>query len=566
MQANSTVLGQPFHDDADDRPVIFLASEQVCRFAVDGLMYLHKLQVSNVPDGPDRDFHLRCFHDLSQQHRVLHQSIVKEELAKLRAQCDICFRSSISQDQRVLKHRYLLQEAMQCNVSVDRWFHNRNDNLFDFESVCESVLSNQALFVLYGKRDNFDESCNCIRTQFNDAWVVARQLLSLVIKFGLFQVQPPSFGPPGLLKDSLRLLPTTASSGIRTFVSNVDAKVPPQVKPELDKHIHDYYTKINLAEQALETLTTRVRHHVKKRTERNCIYLSHAFLGEDIVFYIAQLTGFHTACRLLFVDKTFRDDANIRTLLPHIRIRHIQDGFPHSMQNVPNVGSCAAVSKHNQVCLAVDLVVSVPECLVKKTPSTSSACNIQTRSSLITLCPRHARAEQEMARMRSQMDSDMKKKDEREKKLRSVPEEPEKPGKRIWRMSPLYLFGSELECRIDLVFADSHELVTPEYPDSALSVPRKMLAWSSRLTTYTSSEGVPYPALTRCNVTPLLHTRTTPSKRFSDSEFFKFKVVAVGFNTRPNGATEEVKFVSFSEPFVLISSKRAFKRSRSQCG
>lgn len=148
--------------------------------------------------------------------------------------------------------------------------------------------------------------------------------------------------------------------------------------------------------------------------------------------------------------------------------------------------------------------------------------------------------------------------DEQERRLRRLAEEPTPSDRFRARLSARSFFSSELHCRVTLVYADTHQEVNPDSPNAVISIPHSMALRSNSMTTYTARDGVPYPAYTALNV---MHLSTKHSKRL-----YKFKVVADGSykgDDWAHGADKIKKTLeAYSAPFVVVSTKRAFKRKR----
>ena len=290
------------------------------------------------------------------------------------------------------------------------------------------------------------------------------------------------------------------------------------------------YERSGLAQKALGTTRTKIQKHVQDRfCQESCFFTS---LGEDLIERVAQLAGYRAACCLLRTNKDFSADPRLKGMIPRIQIRKIHGTFPHKVQFISGIGVVPVVCKSNLVGVVLDLAVD--GVAVKGHDSKTVKHRGLNRG-----------WDSNIHNMTKSMLSH-RVRDIEQLNQRSFSEGVVADGKINTRLSAKLFFDDELSCKVELVYADSHLPVDARVCEP-LRIPRAYRRRLTSLSTYTSQDGVPYPAYCFFHVVKL-STQDAMS-------LYKFKVTAVGVvkNTTP---PKSKTFVTFSEAFASLSTKR----------
>jgi hypothetical protein len=224
---------------------------------------------------------------------------------------------------------------------------------------------------------------------------------------------------------------------------------------------------------------------------------------------------------MLCLSRSFSNDAIIKGLRPHISIRTINGVFPHSVQQIPGFGFCPVIWKNTQVQLVIDFVT------------------LSTQKQTNTIYELNKRLLPGV----SANNNDLK-----ELTLRTFETSSGTP------LSAKTFFTDEIVCQhILLVFADTNKEVPNTGGRPTIITPRSMAMQKNRLSTYTTTDGVPYPAYTSVEV--MQYT----SKKMQ--RLYKFKVVASAlYVDKPHSQTQHHTFIAYSDVFAIVSNKHVFKQ------
>ena len=292
------------------------------------------------------------------------------------------------------------------------------------------------------------------------------------------------------------------------------------------------------AYEIFQRLREDVERHVQERMRSGKCFLTVSFLGDDVLRIIADAVGFRGVCSLMGANKDMFDCASLKDMRPHLRIRAVDFFlFPHRVGYVPFVGeNVATVYKSNVVSVVVDLVVCVPK-----------NCDLATNThfSVSPLALRYGPDRTVRSAHR---------KDVEQCSLRTFAEERGPPGKKYVRLEWTSFFEDNIVCEVQMVYADTHELVDGnplEFSKESFKRMNKM----STMTTYMSRDGVPYPAFCQFRV-----------NRLSSSDkgrLYKFKVTGVGtVKATSLRDSYQQKLVAYSCAFACVATGRPLKRKR----
>ena len=449
---------------------------------------------------------------------------------RLLRRCSCCFRASASTDERVTKFRYLLTEAYRCKQRDYDLV-----NVVDIGGVYKAFSADHEIRKQYGAPGNMDAAAAEVHAAFNKAFRFRSALINTITTHKL------------LVDDTQ--LPNTVGDAVRMLAAKLQAPgslVPPNIRSRFWTLVVKADEMMVSAKAQSEHFEARVNAHVSERLQTTQCFMSHDFLGVDLVTLIAEYVGFFGASSMLAVSTSFARDETIKKLLPHLTFRPVSGRFPHGQQYVPDFGQCDVVRKNSQVHLYIDLVV---------TGMKRSGQRTETKQHADGLCGWSSDPVDE------RKDRNFMREDALERRYRTVEEVAPNDGYFHMRLSAKQLFHNELVCeRIALVFADTHEEVSEVGGLPPIHYPHRMAIRKTRLHTYTAKDGVPYPAYTTLSI---MQDAVRDVRRL-----YKFKVVASGVSPSSSGssgnaALSRKTLVSYSTPFAIVSNQYAFKRPRS---
>lgn len=439
--------------------------------------------------------------------------------------CDVCFRASDSTNPAVTKWKHLLYEASNCRVHEDPTEEYAGD-------VVGDLSVEQSLFTQYGSRGEMDYEQKRVRELFSVAFKMRISLINSVQRHKM------------LVKESRRSTteyPYTTSEAMRNLRTNLTTpgKVPEMISNLFVGVAVRTYTALQEAEQELAKLKLRVENHVNARVKSGVCYFSHAFIGVDLVASIAEFAGYKSAPALLCLQRGFAVDDNIKKICPHISIRCVKGLFPHIEGGFDGFGQ-HVVCKSNQVHVVVDLAVTG-----KVVDGSTHSTLVHRSSSSGWESAEHEGHDVRVAKLADYM----------QRRYRNYDEEVVPEDRFRVRLGAKLFFEDELDCKVELVYAGSHNSVS-NMKETGLLCPRRMAVRQTRLTTYTAKDLVPYPAYSAYNVLAL-----TKDKQ---KQLYQFKVTAYG-RTRGTAthASYDVTLTSFSVPFAVVATKRSLKRKSS---
>lgn len=315
----------------------------------------------------------------------------------------------------------------------------------------------------------------------------------------------------------------------------------------LSRHLRLRFETVRLAEPALRRLQGDVQEHVAARKAKGrCLLLE---VADDVLLQIGAKLNYRAAAACLRCCRHFAQSEQLRELLPHLSIRHLPGALPHEIapENGSEVGFLARGTLAHTY---VDLVIT------GEARDDADSVRLQTTPVHAALPPAWQtyalRSEQKKAR-----------KDEAERDARLADEEAVGEGRFRRRLSHECFFATPLRCTAELVFADTHTAVPGHGGFPATSLPRWMLK-KAPTATYTSEDGVPYPAHCAFAVDTLSSAQLNRK--------FKVKVTGVATTLRnaadDPGSEYEQRLVAFSKSFKVISNRKVAEgmRARAKAG
>lgn len=404
--------------------------------------------------------------------------------------------------------------------------------------LSDDILADQALPLMYGVRCGWEAECDRLRNSFAAAIRMRMAVLELVTKHSLLSRS----GVAGLHD-----YPDTVGEAVQILRQRVSKNGKSSLAENIRSRFWGYVIKdsmlISTSNSELKAFERRVRHHVKARVSRAEQFFSYNFLGQDLVVAIAEFVGYKYISRVLMLCTAFSRDDGIKKLLPHLSVRCIPGLFPHCTESIPGIGHCSVVNKNTQVHLVVDLAITG----ARRPGINYSTPQHATEAAGWSEDPISIREERRLRYI-----------DKQQLRMRTFDEESTQCERFRTRLSARRLFSNEVRCSVTLVYADTHQEVNTGSPNAVISIPHSMAMRRSSMTTYTARDGVPYPAYTALNV---MHLSNKHSNRL-----YKFKVVATGWYTGVDVGLQahEMKktLETYSLPFAVVSTKKAFKRKR----
>lgn len=466
---------------------------------------------------------------------------VEEYIKTLLGRCDICFRSSYCSDPTVDRKRLHSRELYTWNPLVVEAKTGKQTDELDLADIntgdpFNDVLFDQSSLAQYRERCITEKGLRRVREAFCDAFKIRTALINVVVKNRLFCQTDTKTGELQhaytvsnaikFLRDNLKVESHTLSKNVRTRFTALMLKC---------------YTLMQKAKLELKSMEFDVGVHVRARVQRGGTYLSYDFLGGDVIVRIAEHSGWRNCATLLKVASDFSVDTQLKRMLPHLSVRRVPGLYPHSVEYIPGIGLCDVVCKNTLVHVVVDLCITGA-----KRESCKFAAALMHKDESAGFDDDQFGETRDTRRL--------KKVDIIQRRFRNFPCL-DLPGYFRARISALCFFLSEVECSVSLVYADNHNDVPSDGPCCVLRTPHSMEKYKDRLTTYTARDGVPYPACSSFNV---LHL-SSQDKRL----LYKFKVVGKA-SYCVDGNTVHKTLESFSEPFVVVSSKRTLKRRRTK--
>ena len=296
--------------------------------------------------------------------------------------------------------------------------------------------------------------------------------------------------------------------------------------------------KFERAEAIKSRLLRLARDHVASRSKR--CFLNLEYVGIDLLTRVVELVDYRSVWNFMLCCRELRDLPAARERLPHLSVRQCVGCFPHAIRSTAD-GLKHFVNKKDVVKVYVDFCVRGAKLKNEAGPSTATHAPAPAPD-LYEFVPRDRR-------MRREEESRMK-------RCRHAPEEPVGPETYRVRLPTDCYFSEPIQCRLDLVFADDRQPVpcTRHVPPIELS--RLMYSSNAPTATFTSTDGVPYPA----------HMTFKMNALSCEHGGRQFALKVVG-TTRGAATTEDcgrtVELVAYSNPFFVManaSSAEAFAR------
>lgn len=341
-----------------------------------------------------------------------------------------------------------------------------------------------------------------------------------------------------------------AVASIRGFINrSMEYKTATdETRTHLIRYIMGRHTRLTSATEKLSRLEKEVAAHVADRVARAEAWLSADSIDSDALSKIVGFLGYRSAASCVRVCKAFSKMDCIRQMLPHLSVRKIVGSFPHKI-----IGSKNLVAKRTQTHLYVDLAI--------KGTLTGDA----QRDKWLRATPQHSDAATTPGTRRERLSYES---DVFNRRSREAAEELPPHGHYRRRISHQSFFSTPIECSVQLVFADTLEVVDAGLPDPVLDLPKSMRKSNAPVQTYTALDGttpVPYPAHISFTINDL-------SGNYSVSRLFKLKVTGTAVtlaNERGDKDSEYTQtLIAYSEPFQIVANKtvgtscRGAKRKR----
>lgn len=440
--------------------------------------------------------------------------------------CDVAFKASPLRNYKVVEYSGLLKEAFACRIST-------SDDLPDAPDTLHEMS------LMFGRRCDGTADAYKIYELFNACYRDNIKLHKLIQKHHLFDNDPAkdtAKNPQVVPGISMNM--ETNVMNLRKNLKEWANHLDPNVHGDFCRTMMSSYHRSTRALQLLKLFERAVEEHVEARVRSGKCFMAVDYLGEDIIVNIAEIAGFKATSSLMGAHRDFYKCENLKKLRPHIRIREVAGQFPQRIDQVPGVGMVPVVCKSNVVPIVVDLAY-VGASLGRNHPTTR----------------KHVQGLGWFARGGVHVPLDQRKAynhDMMEITTRDFKEEPVAEGRFLVRLGATTFFENELDCQVELVYADTHQPVDDSVYEP-LKVSRSCLRNMDCLSTYTSKDQVPYPAYLKC-----IPTRLTTEDQ---NRTYKFKVTATGMVKASAGRERyEQTLVTFSRAFASVSTKRPLKR------
>lgn len=269
--------------------------------------------------------------------------------------------------------------------------------------------------------------------------------------------------------------------------------------------------------------------HVARRDKR--CFLAADYVGSDLVTRFVELVDYRSVLPLMRCNREMWFIPEARQRLPHLSVRHCAGCFPHAI--LPAAGGvCNFVNKKDVVKLYVDFVARGSKLAGEAGPQTK-AHSPDAQQDAYRSMPNST------LRLRRELENSMKRR-------RQAPEEPVGPEAYRVRLPVGAYFDEPIDCSVDLVFADDKKPVTATRHMDTLVFSQRMLSPCAPTATFTSDDGVPYPAHLAFKVTAL-------SCEHGGRPF----ALRVTGQTRTRPERDAVEMVAYSRPFVVMANAKS---------
>ena len=315
-----------------------------------------------------------------------------------------------------------------------------------------------------------------------------------------------------------------------TSLSNED-------RQKVFKYIMKRECEIRGFEAARKSLSTKVQLHISERLKRGVCWLTINSLDQDVLFKIIEFVGFRSASSFMRTCKEAMNTQELKKLLPHLSVRHVIGQFPHVVNPGIDGSNCNFVVRKTLVHVFVDLAITG----TKRTDPESVRLQKTAQHRAVQ---GHVHVDREPSRREIDKDNTQKSK-------RACKEQEVDDSRYRRRLAHEMFFSTPIKCSFQLVNADDNTPINEDGCMPLLSMPKWMRKPDAPDTTYTSRDGVPYPAHAAFNIEHL-------SNNHKDRKF-KIKVVGLADTIMATSSMSHSCYVqtlvAYSEPFEIVSQK-----------
>lgn len=463
---------------------------------------------------------------------------VKKDLDRLVGLCDIAFRSSISKDPRIAHFSGLLAEAAECSVVKPPKPAPLGDDNYDiFGEILESIdMSPSVPLNGYGTRCNAQKEADAVLEKFKMACKLQSTLYNCFSTPKIFHA-----------KDNTPAVKSVSDtiSRIRDSLRTDSVPFTKEARQKIFAFIMKRESELRGFQCARDALRRKVKDHVEKRYRSGICWLTINSLDQDVLLKIIEFVDFRSASSFMRTCRETRNIQELKKLLPHLSVRHVVGRFPHLINPGIDGGSCNFVVRKTLVHVFVDLAITG----TKRTDPESVRLQTTAKhkeSQTPVYMDREARHEKE--------------EDDTQMEKRACKEQEVDDSRYRRRLAHETFFSTPIKCTFELVSAEDNEPINDNGCGFLLSMPKWMRKPDAPDTTYTSRDGVPYPAHGAFNIEDLSNNHKNRK--------FKIKVVGkattIAVESGLSSSCYQQALVAYSEPFEIVSQKSVSFNVRSR--
>jgi hypothetical protein len=351
------------------------------------------------------------------------------------------------------------------------------------------------------------------------------RVISMLVTIGAVPLPSGVAGQPSVYNVA------SAAERVRVSFSSAEMRGTEQGRRAM-QHMITLDARFQRADAVLARLRRLAETHVERRDKR--CFLTEDHLGADPLVRVVELVDYRSVLQFMLCSREFRALPAARQRLPHLSVRHCVGYFPHSTLPAAE-GVRNFVNKKDVVKLYIDFAVRGAKLACEAGPQTAAHA-APPQGDAHRYVPRHERLVQEE-------ESNMK-------RCRHAPEEPAGPEAYRVRLPTGAYFDEPIDCSVELVFEHDKQPVPATRHVSPLSFSRPMLSPGAPTKTFTTADGVPYPAHLAFKVNALSCEHS--------GRLFALKVTG---RTRAGGdaahaldQSSHVELVAYSRPFLVMAN------------